>query len=98
LQFVFFLFFFLFFFPFFLVFQKPDSEKLSSYECGFNPYGDARVKFDVHFYLVAILFIIFDLEIAFLFPFVVILGKLNFFGILSLFFFVFVLMLGFCYE
>ena len=52
----------------FLVYQKPDVEKLSSYECGFNPFGDARNKFEVRFYLVGILFIIFDLEITFLFP------------------------------
>jgi NADH:ubiquinone oxidoreductase subunit 3 (subunit A) len=58
----------LFSFSFFFVFQKPDSEKFSSYECGFNPFGDARTKFEVRFYLVGILFIIFDLEITFLFP------------------------------
>ena len=58
----------LFSISFFLVYQSPDSEKLSTYECGFNPWGDARSKFEVRFYLVAILFIIFDLEIIFLFP------------------------------
>jgi NADH:ubiquinone oxidoreductase subunit 3 (subunit A) len=58
----------LFFASFFLVYHKPDPEKLSSYECGFNPFGDARNKFEIRFYLVAILFIIFDLEVTFLFP------------------------------
>lgn len=53
---------------FFFVFQKPDAEKFSSYECGFNPFEDARIKFEVHFYLVAILFIVFDLEVVFIFP------------------------------
>jgi NADH-quinone oxidoreductase subunit A len=58
----------LFVISFFLVYQKPTSEKVSAYECGFNPFGDARNKFEVRFYLVAILFIIFDLELLFLFP------------------------------
>jgi NADH-quinone oxidoreductase subunit A len=58
----------LFLISFFFVYQQPDNEKLSAYECGFNPFGDARSKFDVRFYLVGILFIIFDLEIAYLFP------------------------------
>ena len=60
--------FLLFFFSFFLVYQKPNNEKQSAYECGFNPFGDARAKFEVRYYLVAILFIIFDLELLFLFP------------------------------
>ena len=60
--------FILFFFSFLLVYQKPNNEKQSAYECGFNPFGDARAKFEVRYYLVAILFIIFDLELLFLFP------------------------------
>src|SRR6185312_15740739 len=62
--------------PFLVAFQQPDPEKLSAYECGFNAFDDARMKFDVRFYLVAILFIIFDLEVAFLFPWAVAFGKL----------------------
>jgi len=83
---------------FFLVYQTPDAEKLSSYECGFNPWGDARSKFEVRFYLVAILFIIFDLEITFLFPWIVSIGKLSFFGFYSIFIFLFILTIGFVYE
>ena len=60
--------------------KKPDPEKLSAYECGFEPFNDSRMEFDVRFYLVAILFIIFDLEIAFLFPWAISLGKFGFFG------------------
>ena len=78
--------------------QKPDSEKTSSYECGFEPFGDARGKFDVRFYLVAILFIIFDLEVAFLVPWAVSLGKIGEFGFLSMMGFLFVLAIGFVYE
>ena len=63
--------------PFLVAFQQPDPEKLSAYECGFNAFDDARMKFDVRFYLVAILFIIFDLEVAFLFPWAVAFGKLG---------------------
>lgn len=64
--------------------QKPDAEKLSPYECGFEPFGDARSKFDVRFYLVSILFIIFDLEIAFLFPWAVTLGSIGIYGFWSM--------------
>ena len=78
--------------------QKPDNEKTSSYECGFEPFGDARGKFDVRFYLVAILFIIFDLEVAFLFPWAVSLGKIGVFGFWSMMGFLFVLTVGFIYE
>lgn len=78
--------------------QKPDSEKLSAYECGFEPFGDARGKFDVRFYLVAILFIIFDLEIAFLFPWAVSLETIGHFGFWSMMVFLFVLTVGFLYE
>jgi NADH-quinone oxidoreductase subunit A len=63
--------------PFLLAFRNPDPEKLSAYECGFNAFDDARMKFDVRFYLVAILFIIFDLEVAFLFPWAVVFGDLG---------------------
>jgi NADH-quinone oxidoreductase subunit A len=78
--------------------QKPYGEKVSAYECGFEPFGDARAKFDVRFYLVSILFIIFDLEIAFLFPWAVALGKIGFFGFWSMVVFLGVLTVGFIYE
>jgi NADH-quinone oxidoreductase subunit A len=78
--------------------KKPDPEKLSAYECGFEPFGDSRMEFDVRFYLVAILFIIFDLEIAFLFPWAVTLGTLGSLGFWSMIFFLFVLTIGFIYE
>ena len=78
--------------------QKPDSEKLSAYECGFNAFDDARMKFDVRFYLVAILFIIFDLEVAFLFPWAVSLGNIGLFGFWSMIVFLTVLTVGFVYE
>jgi len=78
--------------------QKPDVEKLSAYECGFEPFGDARGKFDVRFYLVAILFIIFDLEIAFLFPWAVSLSTIGVFGFWSMMVFLGVLTIGFAYE
>lgn len=67
----------LFSISFFLVFQQPEMEKLSSYECGFNPFGDARSRFEVRFYLVGVLFLIFDLELSFLFPFVVNVGSIG---------------------
>ena len=78
--------------------QRPDSEKLSPYECGFDPFEDARVKFDVRYYLVAILFIIFDLEVAFLFPWAVSLGDIGMFGFWSMLAFLGVLTVGFAYE
>jgi len=78
--------------------QKPDVEKLSAYECGFEPFGDARGKFDVRFYLVAILFIIFDLEIAFLFPWAVSLSTIGAYGFWSMMVFLGVLAIGFAYE
>jgi NADH-quinone oxidoreductase subunit A len=78
--------------------QKPDSEKLSAYECGFDAFDDARHKFDVRFYLVAILFIIFDLEIAFLFPWAVSLGSIGLFGFWSMVTFLSVLTIGLVYE
>jgi NADH-quinone oxidoreductase subunit A len=78
--------------------SKPDAEKLSAYECGFNAFDDARMKFDVRFYLVSILFIIFDLEVAFLFPWAISLGKIGLFGFLSMAVFLGVLTVGFIYE
>lgn len=78
--------------------QKPDAEKLSAYECGFEPFSDARQKFDVRFYLVSILFIIFDLEIAFLFPWAISLGNIGMFGFASMMVFLGVLTVGFIYE
>src|SRR5215831_9995346 len=78
--------------------QSPDSEKLSPYECGFEPFQDARAKFDVRFYLVSLLFIIFDLEVAFLFPWAVTLGSLGLFGFWSMMVFLTVLTVGFIYE
>ena len=75
-----------------------DPEKLSSYECGFEPFNDSRMEFDVRFYLVAILFIIFDLEIAFLFPWAISLGNIGFLGFLSMMIFLFILTVGFVYE
>ena len=78
--------------------KNPDSEKLSAYECGFEAFGDSRMEFDVRFYLVAILFIIFDLEIAFLFPWAISLGNLGELGFWSMMVFLFVLTIGFIYE
>jgi NADH-quinone oxidoreductase subunit A len=78
--------------------NNPDPEKLSAYECGFEAFDDARMKFDVRFYLVAILFIIFDLEVAFLFPWAVSLGNIGLYGFWSMMFFLFILTVGFVYE
>lgn len=78
--------------------QNPDSEKISAYECGFEPFSDAHHKFDVRFYLVAILFIIFDLEVAFLFPWAISLGKIGLFGFWSMVLFLSILTVGFIYE
>jgi NADH-quinone oxidoreductase subunit A len=78
--------------------QNPNSEKLSPYECGFEPFADARVRFDVRYYLVAILFIIFDLEVAFLFPWAVSLSDVGLFGFWSMIVFLAVLTVGFAYE
>ena len=84
--------------PFLIAYKQPDPEKLSAYECGFNAFDDARMKFDVRFYLVAILFIIFDLEVSFLFPWAVAFGKLGLFGFWSMMLFLAVLTIGFIYE
>ena len=78
--------------------KNPDPEKLSAYECGFEPFSDSRMEFDVRFYLVAILFIIFDLEIAFLFPWAISLGNIGLFGFISMMIFLFILTVGFIYE
>jgi len=78
--------------------KKPDPEKLSAYECGFDAFDDSRMEFDVRFYLVAILFIIFDLEIAFLFPWAISLGTIGIFGFVSMMIFLFILTIGFIYE
>jgi len=78
--------------------SRPDSEKLSPYECGFEAFEDARMKFDVRYYLVAILFILFDLEIAFLFPWAIVLEDIGLFGFLSMMVFLGILTVGFIYE
>ncbi len=83
---------------FFLSPSNPDPEKLSAYECGFEPFSDSRIEFDVRFYLVAILFIIFDLEIAFLFPWAISLGNIGTLGFVSMMIFLFILTVGFIYE
>ena len=78
--------------------SRPDAQKLSPYECGFEAFEDARMKFDVRYYLVAILFILFDLEIAFLFPWAVVLPEIGFFGFAAMMVFLAVLVVGFVYE
>jgi NADH-quinone oxidoreductase subunit A len=84
--------------PFVVAFKQPDPEKLSAYECGFNAFDDARMTFDVRYYLVALLFIIFDLEVAFLFPWAVTFGGLGWVGFWSMMIFLGVLTIGFIYE
>ena len=84
--------------PFLIAVRNPDPEKVSAYECGFNAFDDARMKFDVRFYLVAILFIIFDLEVTFLFPWAVTFGQLGVYGFWSMMVFLGVLTIGFAYE
>src|SRR5258708_16875305 len=84
--------------PFLVAYRQPDPEKLSAYECGFKAFDDARMKFDVRFYLVAILFIIFDLEVSFLFPWAVAFRELGAFGFWSMMVFLAVLTVGFIYE
>ncbi len=78
--------------------SRPDPEKLSAYECGFEAFGDARMQIDIRYYLVAILFILFDLEIAFLFPWAVSLGTIGFIGFMSMMVFLGILVIGFIYE
>jgi len=84
--------------PFLVAFKQPDTEKLSAYECGFNAFDDARMRFDVRFYLVAILFIIFDLEVSFLFPWAVAFKAVGVAGFWSMMVFLAVLTIGFIYE
>jgi NADH-quinone oxidoreductase subunit A len=84
--------------PFLVAYKRPDPEKLSAYECGFNAFDDARMKFDVRFYLVAILFIIFDVEVSFLFPWAVAFGRLGAYGFWSMMVFLGILTVGFIYE
>jgi NADH-quinone oxidoreductase subunit A len=84
--------------PFLIAYKQPDTEKLSAYECGFNAFDDARMTFDVRFYLVAILFIIFDLEVSFLFPWAVSFRQLGVYGFWSMMVFLAVLTVGFIYE
>jgi NADH-quinone oxidoreductase subunit A len=84
--------------PFLVAFRAPDSEKLSPYECGFDPFDDARMRFDARFYLVSLLFIIFDLEVAFLFPWAIVLRDIGALGFWSMMMFLFVLTVGFVYE
>ena len=83
---------------FLVAYKQPDPEKLSAYECGFDAFDDARMKFDVRYYLVAILFIIFDLEVSFLFPWVTVSGALGWLGYWSVMLFLAVLTVGFIYE
>ncbi len=78
--------------------HRPDAEKLSPYECGFEAFEDSRTKFDVRYYLVAILFIIFDLEIAFLFPWAIVLDQIGVFGFWAMMIFLGILVVGFIYE
>jgi NADH-quinone oxidoreductase subunit A len=84
--------------PFLVAYRNPDPEKLSAYECGFNSFDDARMKFDIRYYLVAILFIIFDLEVAFLFPWAISFGEIGMLGFWSMMVFLAVLTIGFVYE
>lgn len=89
----------IFFLSYFIIYQENDVEKISAYECGFQPFEDARNKFDIRFYLVAILFIIFDLEIMFLFPWILGLQEsIDFIHFYSMIFFLFILTIGFFYE
>ena len=78
--------------------RRPDREKVSPYECGFEAFEDARMKFDVRYYLVAILFILFDLEIAFLFPWAIVLQEIGWFGLMAMLVFLGILVVGFIYE
>jgi len=84
--------------PFIVAYKNPDAEKLSAYECGFNAFDDARMKFDVRFYLISILFIIFDLEVAFLFPWTAAFREIGAFGFWSMMIFLGILTVGFLYE
>jgi len=83
---------------FFVASQRPDSEKLSAYECGFEAFEDARMQFDVRFYLVAILFVVFDLETAFMFPWAVVLDQIGLFGLVEMMLFLLILFVGYIYA
>ena len=84
--------------PFIVAYKQPDPDKLSAYECGFNAFDDARMRFDVRFYLVAILFIIFDLEVSFLFPWAITLSRTGAYGLVAMAIFLSILVIGFIYE
>ena len=88
----------IFFLSYFLASQRPDNEKSSAYECGFDPFDEARGKFDIRFYLVAILFIIFDLEVSFLFPWAISISNITLFGFGTMSLFLIILTIGFIYE
>jgi NADH:ubiquinone oxidoreductase subunit 3 (subunit A) len=88
----------LFLISFLFVFQKPTANKTSAYECGFNPFSDARVQFEIKFYLIGILFIIFDIEISFSFPWIIALDSLPLIGVVIMFLFIIILTIGFIYE
>lgn len=88
----------IFFASYILSYYNPDIEKESAYECGFDPFDDARMKFDIRFYLVAILFIIFDLEVTFLFPWTLCLNQVGFYGYWIMILFLFILTIGFIFE
>ncbi len=88
----------LFLLSYLIVIQYPNPEKISVYECGFNPFSDSRNKFEVRFYIVAILFMIFDSEIVFLFPWIIVLNSLSFLGYFAMVLFLLILLLGFVYE
>jgi len=83
---------------FFVASQHPDSEKLSAYECGFEAFEDARMQFDVRFYLVAILFVVFDLETAFMFPWAIVLDQIGLFGFVEMMLFLLILFVGYIYA
>jgi NADH:ubiquinone oxidoreductase subunit 3 (subunit A) len=95
---VFFIFFALFIISYFIMQRTMDLEKLSAYECGFDPFEESLGRFDIKFYLVAILFLVFDLEIVFLFPWSIMLYKLSMFSFWVIFYFLFILLVGFIYE
>lgn len=88
----------MFLLPFIIAPSAASNEKLSSYECGFEPFEDARVKFDIHFYIIAILFIIFDIELLFLFPWVLNISSIGYLGFINFFIFLALITLGFYYE
>ena len=93
-----FLSFIIFFLSFLFSVKQDDKEKLMSYECGFNPFEDSRLEFDIKFYVIAILFLIFDIEVSFLFPFIVCFDNIDLAGLFILYFFLFILTIGFIYE